>query len=382
MSAGRFTARSPFLRGRSSGLESDLINRLRRLPVGPVPDARFKSDLRSQLVSITARIVAESAPTLHEGTRRKTAVDAPSRVQAGGRRRRGLFAHPGLSLAGLAATLVLLIVTANSMARNALPGDALYGLKRTSENLAVSMASGDVAKGKEYLAQARSRADEASALVARGSNVSRIQSTLDEGNEASRSGMQSLARAAVTNVTATPLDTFDSWARQQQAALASLGNQPGATAAVALLKRMQARSAALRANIGCPCLSAANSDDLGPVPCSPCTPTGKIGQPGVPLPNNSVGSSAASATRSHSVGASITSVPGATSGANAATSIRTNAAPQPTTSGGGVINVPPISLPGVPPLGGLLSGHPSPAPDASSSGAFSSLGVLGLLGLN
>ena len=61
MSAGRFAARSSASRGQAFALEADLISRLRSLPVGPRPDARFKSDLRSQLVSITARIVSESA---------------------------------------------------------------------------------------------------------------------------------------------------------------------------------------------------------------------------------------------------------------------------------------------------------------------------------
>ena len=57
MSAGRFAARSA--RRSGSSVEADLISRLRTLP-GPVPDAQFRSDLRSQLVAITARVVAES----------------------------------------------------------------------------------------------------------------------------------------------------------------------------------------------------------------------------------------------------------------------------------------------------------------------------------
>ena len=53
--AGRFTTR--WGRQHGSAVEAELISRLRALP-GPVPEARFKSELRAQLVAITARVVA------------------------------------------------------------------------------------------------------------------------------------------------------------------------------------------------------------------------------------------------------------------------------------------------------------------------------------
>lgn len=397
MSAGRFTARSPFLRGRSSGFESDLINRLRKLPVGPTVDARFKADLRSQLVAITARIVAESSTAVEAipATAARARAGAATAVAATSRRSRGLFAHKGLSLAGLVAALALIAVSLTSLSRNALPGDTLYSVKRASENLALSLASGNDAKGREYLDQATTRAKEAKALLARGAGAQDdVLSSLAAADAAGRNGTNALGHAAVSSLSAGPLDQITAWASTQQSALsdvaAAAGSGPVATRAatsLALLTRIQHRADALRANLGCPCLSAAASDDLGPLPCSPCVPA--VGQ----APVNPSGSHAvppgASLGAKQTPGAVPTSA-GTTRGV--LPNVTSPVLPGSTATGGSggglplpsILPLPSLSLPLLN-LGGVSAAqapNASPSASSSNSGPVSGLNLLGTLGLN
>lgn len=395
MSAGRFTARSPFLRGRSTGFEYDLINRLRKLPVGPTVDARFRADLRTQLVAITARIVAESSTAAEAlpATAARARAGAATAVAATSRRSRGLFGHKGLSLAGLVAALALIAVSVTSLSRSALPGDTLYSVKRASENLALSLASGNEAKGREYLDQATTRAKEAKALLSRGPAAqNEVLSSLAAADTAGRNGTNALGHAAVSSLSAGPLDQITAWASTQQAALsdvAAAGSTAVATRAatsLALLTRIQDRAAALRANLGCPCLSSATSDDLGPLPCSPCVPA--VGQapvnpsrgshlapPGATLgPKQTPASGPTSASTGSGTGLNRAStVPGSTATGGVSVGL-----PLPS-----VVPLPSLSLPLLN-LGGSNAQAPNATPSASSSnsGVVSGLNLLGTLGLN
>ncbi len=292
MSAGRFAARSA--RRSGSSVEADLISRLRTLP-GPVPDAQFRSDLRSQLVAITARVVAESG---------EPAAASPSGVVAGAAARRsGAFGggalralrRPALALAGASTVLVMLLGMAVWMAGGALPGQSLYGVKRASENVQLSMAGNDTAKGWAYLRLAGNRAREAAdllgkpaAMVATGGvtaggarisphTASLVTDTLASADADSRSGMQLLGRAAVAQLSKDPLTRVSDWFAGQRALLTGVRDRiptgalhNRAQASLTLLQRIATRTAQLNSKMGCPCLAQALSDELGPLPCSPC----------------------------------------------------------------------------------------------------------------
>ena len=210
MSAGRFTTR--WGRRRAAGhssVEADLVTRLRALP-GPVPEPRFKSELRAQLVAITARIVSESATA--ETDPAGSAAVVGSRA-TGGRAVRALR-RPVLALAGASTVLVLLLGMAVWMSNGSLPGQSLYGVKRASENVQLSMAGNDTAKGQAYLQLAGNRVREAakllsqpSAMVAAGGltadgkrisprTTSLVNDTLASADDDTIHGMQLLARAA------------------------------------------------------------------------------------------------------------------------------------------------------------------------------------------
>jgi hypothetical protein len=273
-----------------------LITRLRSLPIGPQPDQHFKSDLRSQLVSITARIVTEAAA---EGT---AAVGRSVRVAGKSSRRAGVGVlqaarRPLLTFASAAAVLVMLLGLAVWVSSGSLPGDSLYGVKRASENVKLSMAGSDAERGRTYLDLARNRVNEAIDLLGRPNALAStaapdvlaagavnahtaklVTDTLASADSDSRSGMQLLGKAAVAQLSADPLSGLDSWLPGQRGKLTDLLSRAPAGAvhdrsqtSVNLLQRIALRSDALKKNIGCPCLGQAVSDDLGPVPCSPCT---------------------------------------------------------------------------------------------------------------
>ncbi|MGI8666234.1 MAG: DUF5667 domain-containing protein [Jatrophihabitans sp.] len=276
MGAGRFTARSGSGRARQSR-EAELISRLTDLPVGPVPDSRFKAELRSQLVAIAPRILAESA------------TDAQAVPAVGPAGRSGLgraIRRPLIAVAGSAAVLVLLLGLAVWVSNGALPGQSLYGVKRASENVQLSIAGGDTAKGKAYLQLATSRVKEAGKLVGgtdgqpatlSAHTRSLVASTLSSADSDSRNGMQSLGKASVAQMSADPIAGIANWASQQRSRLSDLqGRLPaGSTrnrveASQALLQKIATRASQLSARIGCGCLSQTHADELGPLPCTGC----------------------------------------------------------------------------------------------------------------
>lgn len=313
MSAGKFAARWG-RGGRPAGrsaVEDELISRLRTLP-GPVPEARFKADLRAQLVAITARIVSESS-----------AEDAPSAVAGHRSRSRALrtLRRPVLALAGASTVLTLLLGMAVWMSSGSLPGQSLYGVKRASENVQLSMAGSDVAKGQAYLQLAGNRVREAAdllsqpgAMVASGGisadggrlnprTVSLVAQTLDSADADSVHGMQLLGRAAVGQMSKEPLAKMSSWLPQQRTLMTKVRDQipagplrTRAQASLLLLQRIATRTGQLSSSMGCPCLAKALADELGPLPCTACaavpSPTPGGGMATVPVPIPGLGSPA------------------------------------------------------------------------------------------
>ncbi len=281
MGAGRFAARSGD--GSTPNTEQELTARLRALPLSPTPDPRFRNDLRTQLVSIAPRIIAEAAE----------AADAPAPVrEPAGAGFLGRLRQPLLACGGAAAVLVLLLGLAVWVANGALPGQSLYGVKRASENFQLSVAGGDTGRGKAYLQQATNRAKEASKLGS--DQTSLLLSTLANADSDGRTGMQLLGQAAVSQKSADPLAGVAGWASAQQDRLTGLGDELPAgsaktrlQASLVVVQRIATRATQLKAELGCGCLSRTKADELGPLPCTSC-PTGTL--PGLPTLPTGAGS--------------------------------------------------------------------------------------------
>lgn len=112
----------------------------------PVPRAEFSAALRERLMAEAATSLAGdnilALPTRRKGSReRRMALAASSLVLIGG-------------TAGMAAA-----------AQNALPGEALYPIKRGLEKAQTGLSASDAARGKDLLAQADSRLVEVQGLI-------------------------------------------------------------------------------------------------------------------------------------------------------------------------------------------------------------------------
>jgi len=134
------------------------------------PSPAFTASLREQLMAEAATSLAEDN-VLTLPTRRK-----------GGRERR---------LALVASSLVLVGGTAGmaAAAQNALPGEALYPIKRGLENAQAGLATSQAARGHDLLDQADSRLVEVEGLFDGSGSPSQVSATIDDftkqANEAS-----------------------------------------------------------------------------------------------------------------------------------------------------------------------------------------------------
>jgi len=278
-----------------------VVGALATLPA-PELNAEFRAELRAQLVAITPRIVADSAqtgrmidivpaaparprPTPHG---RPAARPAPA-TRGGARHADGVltrlrgshFGRPLTVAASVIVAFALLLGGAVVMSRKALPGDALYGLKRASERFELATAGSDVDKAKDYLDFAANRADEAKSLSSRAGDAETAQqigSTLASADSDVRSAARLLGTNAVQHASAKPLLAMRNWAPGQERRLAALiaalsdpTLRAEAQSSLRLVRAAQARAVALGAKMGCSCLTTANADSLGPKPCTSCS---------------------------------------------------------------------------------------------------------------
>jgi hypothetical protein len=245
---------------------------------GDTLDPAYRERLRTRLVAVLD--VQGPAPETAPPTRRRSRV--PRRVVIAGPALAGVLALSGI---GAAST-------------GAVPGDTLYGVKRSTESAQLTLASSDVNRGRLFLDFARTRLQESAAVL--GSEPI-VRKTLDDMDEASQAGTRLLGAAAVEGQDRTPLDALDGFVLAQRADLTALlpALAPAARDRVldslVLLDRIQGRSLDLRGSLLCTTGYAdeVSSDDLGPLPqrCAalPSTPAvGASGLPG-PLPSGTPG---------------------------------------------------------------------------------------------
>jgi hypothetical protein len=286
--------------------EDALVARLQALAphIDGEPDPDFRAATRARLVAMAA--VRTPAPAPVSPLRRLLGgPSAPShwrtRLTAG--------------LAGAALTVTAL-ATVVAVATDSHPGDALYGLKRGTEQTQLALA-GD-ARGEILLDLAAIRLDEVRALVdedatalppagapadpggatvlAAGADAELVLSTLETMDEQTTEGTAWLTQRAVTTEDAEPLNTLAAWAQEQSAELAALRPDVPAAAddavldSLALLTDIGTRAAELVPALDCaqgPATSG--SDELGPVPsrCPPDQPA--VGTPGSGAPGREEG---------------------------------------------------------------------------------------------
>lgn len=347
----------------------DIVAGLRTLEMAPPPRAHFRAELRAQLVAVAPRLVAEGmaaeAPPLPRGAVLERPRPRPVRDVSQPTGLRRVLAKLGQLPVSRPLGIVTAVITVFAMllagavvlSRRALPGDALYGLKRASENVELSLASGPTDKANLLLGFAKTRADEVNSLLARadasalavGANASAgisthtaslIKSTLESANTDVTQASQLLGNAAVRDKSSKPLAILAAWTPGQARRLSEAARRiPAgslhnlAVSSVDLVRAAQLRATDLTPQVGCGCLSNGSSDSLGPLPCPKCVASA----PSAPGPN---GPSSSSPGTSGS-----TSAPPAGGVNGGSQSSEGTPVPPSSSTSGPLITVPSLSLP-------------------------------------
>jgi hypothetical protein len=141
-------------------------------PSAPAPRPEFAAQLRE-------RLLAEAGTVLTPAT---AGLTLPSRPRGRRERRLAVAASVAVLLGGTAGVA--------AAAQQALPGEALYPLKRGIENVEVRLATSPSGRGQDLLDQATGRLDETGQLLDDGSATSgaQVPGTLDTFVDQARSG--------------------------------------------------------------------------------------------------------------------------------------------------------------------------------------------------
>jgi hypothetical protein len=275
--------------------EDVLVTRLHALAphLDGEPDPAFRAATRARLVAMAA--VRSPTPEPPSRLKRLFAARAPDAPSARWQTR----LTAGLAGAALTVTAAAALV---AVAAGAQPGDALYGVKRGTEQTQLALA-GD-ARGQTLLEFAGTRLDELEALVgegptalpaagapaaqggttllAAGADPELVLATLATMDDQTTEGAAWMAERAVTVRGPQPLEDLSAWAAGQSEGLAALQplvpDEAGAAVgeSLVLLADIGRRSDALRDGVACPTGPAVDgADALGPVPgvCAPEEPT-------------------------------------------------------------------------------------------------------------
>lgn len=171
----------------------ELVGRLRTAgAVTPRPE--FAAELRHRLLEQAAARAATNTPTVVPSIP-ENSDDPPEREDDDAsvtdiRHRHGRR----IRLVASTAALVLLGggIGSAAAAQQAMPGDALYGMKRGIENVSTNVSVGDDSRGRRELEHAKTRLAEIQALVNNGGDVATINSTLADFTDQARKGITRL----------------------------------------------------------------------------------------------------------------------------------------------------------------------------------------------
>lgn len=387
---------APSRRAAVPGREEAVVARLRTLSTAldGEPDPQFRAATRARLVAMAA--VRQPAPAPKPWVRRlfERAEDrAPSVWRA--------RLTAGLTGAAVAVTAFAGLVAVSSGSH---PGDALYALKRGTEQTQLALTS-DSTRGRTLLGFASTRLHElqdmarsgssaapavgatpgtTGTVLAAGPSSSLVLDTIATMNRQTTEGTYWVTTEALRTHDPAALGDLSAWARTQSSGLRTLtpqlpqAAQAAAGQAQALVDGIQTRSVALDTSLTCPSGTAtAGADQLGPVPgaCSvaPATPGGTVTgsqQPGasVATPTPGATNNGTPAPPSAGVGlpgtggSGVSGTPG--TGGITVPSLPSIPGSNTTGSGGGGLPLPTLPIPG------LL---PGTSPTTSSSQTSSSL---------
>ncbi|MBP2475999.1 hypothetical protein JOF53_004871 [Crossiella equi] len=194
------------------------------------------------------------------------------RPDPGGRRRLPVVAA-GLALLTSLSGMSLLL------SQDALPGEALYAVKRTAEGARLGLTFDEAPRARLHLEFAGGRVVELTGLLDQpGTAAADFLRALGDFEADAAAGARLLTELGASSDEGA-FAALAAWAGQQQARLrASAPALPGAAqdrlqATLTLLARIQTRANELRQRAGCRAITSGGADDIGALPATgPCAP--------------------------------------------------------------------------------------------------------------
>jgi hypothetical protein len=354
---------------------SPLLALATSLRPGPLaPDAEFRAGLRAVLLAELADRAAErpAAPV-------RAGRDGSGRVEpAAGPRRTRRWRKV---VAGVALTAVVAGTGSAIAATRALPGDPLYGLKLGIEKAQLSLAHGDVGKGRELLEQADHRLSEVEAMASgedagTAATDARISTALAAMDADVRQATDLLTRAYRDTGDPEPmriLSRFLTDQRERLIDLLPLLPDPAAAQARALIELMGQVATGAEAVVAGAALTGAGVEPL--VAVAQAATGGTTGSSGGSVAS---GGSGGTGSGTGGVGGTVDGVVGAVGtavGGVVGSLTGSGSTSGGTTSGGTTTDPLPLPLPSVsvPPLLPPPSPSPTPTTTTSSGGVLPSL---------
>lgn len=283
------------VRGRLDNALAPLVALGHQISEKPSPatgiDPDFRCDLRAMLVAtaqregIGADAVADTAPGAGPEANRGIQRARVRAATGPGRAARRARARAAIIISVAAGAITVSGMSAAS--DHALPGDALYGVKRSTERAQVSLAGSDLTRGQLFLSFAQVRMDEARILR---QDAVAFSAVLDDMDHQTRQGVRLLTAAAVQGGDRNALDAIDDFVAAQRPAVRrftddlALAPRDRALTSLALLDTIRQRSAALRDGLLCTNPAVVDRDTLGPLPATCAAESPRGGEAGTRLP--------------------------------------------------------------------------------------------------
>jgi hypothetical protein len=219
----------------------------------PAPTPAFRAALRNRLVADIEH---------HE-------VGAVQRLRDAAWQRTARWRHSAkVGVATAVAGSLLGGAGIAAAAQQALPGDALYGIKRATESFRLALAGSLEEQGRVHLGRAVERLEELRDGVGRLSG-DQVVDTLEAMDEASATGADALIDAAGRGGDAALLDELRAFTSRQRTGLVSIYSdlpiqtRPFADTSLELLRRIDVR--VVEALAACDCAAAAGGGDVAAV---------------------------------------------------------------------------------------------------------------------
>lgn len=223
------------------------------------------------------RVMAEFSSVVHEGA-------SPVLPLRAARRRRWLPGETRGRLMVAAAAGLCLLTSLSGMSfllsRDALPGDALYTVKRSAESAELGLTFGDQPKALKHLEFAGDRVNEIEVMASQADfsansfeGQSKFLEALNDFDADASAGSRLLTGLALGGRPSS-LVSLRTWAQQQKVRLLALRSALPLPITIrldstlGLLDRVVSRASALSARSACLTITSGGRDDLGQLPAS------------------------------------------------------------------------------------------------------------------